>query len=114
MGGYADDVGYRVRRDVYQRLLLKMVVWEGCGKWAEIEVDEVTVCHSIMVHTSSSHLLQLGLTQRKQPLTGFAPLPPQIPIQTVPGGYIWTIPGMNIKGVFATGDVQYKFKTFSV
>lgn len=32
MGGYADDVGYRVRRDVYQRLLLKMVVWEGCGK----------------------------------------------------------------------------------
>ena len=35
------------------------------------EVDEVSVCRSIMVCTHSFHLLQLGLTQQKRRLTGF-------------------------------------------
>ena len=34
------------------------------------EVDEVSVCRSIMVRTNSSYLLQLGLTQQKRRLTG--------------------------------------------
>ena len=70
--GYADSVGYRVRREVYQTFL-KVVVW---GKlWKMIgddgEVDEVSVCRSIMVCTHSFRLLQLGLTQQKRRLTGF-------------------------------------------
>ena len=35
------------------------------------EVDEVSVCRSIMVHTNSSYLLQLGLTQQRRRLTDF-------------------------------------------
>ena len=120
------------------------------------DVDEVSVCRSIMVRTNSSHLLRLGLTQQKRRLTGFqysllylpstnqvddtgkisssvsshqTTLTPLIlqehlsgvfyPIdheptisfvtpqfQTIPGGYILTVPRSNVKGVFAAGDVQ--------
>ena len=35
------------------------------------KVDEVSVCRSIMVHTNSSYLVQLGSTQQKRRLTGF-------------------------------------------
>ena len=72
MIGYADSVGYRFRREVYQTFL-KVVVW---GKlWKMIgddgEVDEVSVCRSIMVCTHLFRLLQLGLTQQKRRLIGF-------------------------------------------
>ena len=52
---------------------LKMVVWGRLWKMIgdDGEVDEVSVCRSIMVHTNSSYLLQLGSTQQKQRLTGF-------------------------------------------
>ena len=52
---------------------LKMVVWGRLWKTIgdDGEVDKVSVCHSIMVRTNSSHLLQLGSAQQKRRLTGF-------------------------------------------
>ena len=52
---------------------LKMVVWGRLWKTIgdDGEVDEVSVCRSIMVRTNSSHLLQLGSAQQKRRLTGF-------------------------------------------
>ena len=43
------------------------------------EVDEVSVCHSIMVCTHSFHLLQLRLAQQKRRLTGFQYSPLYLP-----------------------------------
>ena len=52
---------------------LKVVVWGRLWKTIgdDGEVDEVSVCRSIMVHANSSYLLQLGSTQQKRRLTGF-------------------------------------------
>ena len=44
-------------------------LWKMSGD--DGDVDEVSVCRSIMVRTNSSHLLRLGLTQQKRRLTGF-------------------------------------------
>ena len=44
-------------------------LWKMSGD--DGDVDEVSVCRSIMVRTNSFHLLRLGLTQQKRRLTGF-------------------------------------------
>ena len=52
---------------------LKVVIWGRLWKIIrdDGEVDEVSVCRSIMVCTHSFHLLQPGLTQQKRRLTSF-------------------------------------------